>query len=351
MNTPQTLPADRLIAFAEAAFVDAGMAGEHAHPTAEILVEGDLMGHSTHGLALLPAYLKELADDMMTKQGQPEVISDTGPAAAWNGHYLPGPSLVCRGLEQCCERAARHGTATLVIARSHHIACLAAFLKSVTDRGMMAIVATSSPSNGTVAPFGAVEGIYTPNPIGVGWPTEGDPVLLDVSMSITTNSMVNTLSEQGKRLPHPWLVTADGATTDDPRVISAEPAGALLPMGGLDHGHKGFALGLMIEAMTSGLAGHGRKVAPKRWSANVFLQVLDPAAFGGRAAFATEMAHLGDLCHAARPMPGQDGVRLPGERGLKLRREQLEGGVRLSPEILAKLVEAAPERAREHGLA
>ena len=83
-------------------------------------------------------------------------------------------------------------------------------------------------------------------------------MLLDVSMSTTTNAMTKRLYDEGGRLPGPWLVDADGRATDDPGVLFGEPKGALLPLGGQDLGHKGFALALLVEALTSGLAGHGR---------------------------------------------------------------------------------------------
>ena len=47
-------------------------------------------------------------------------------------------------------------------------------------------------------------------------------------------------------------------------------------LGGLEYGHKGFGLALMVEALTQGLSGLGRKDTEKRWGGNVFLQVLDP---------------------------------------------------------------------------
>ena len=55
----------------------------------------------------------------------------------------------------------------------------------------------------------------------------------------------------------------------------------LLPVGGAEYGHKGFGLALMVEALTQGLSGFGRADAPARWGASVFVQVIDPAAFGG----------------------------------------------------------------------
>ena len=49
-----------------------------------------------------------------------------------------------------------------------------------------------------------------------------------------------------------------GNATDDPGVLFREPKGTLLPTGGLDAGHKGFSLALLIEALTAGLSGLGR---------------------------------------------------------------------------------------------
>jgi hypothetical protein len=50
-------------------------------------------------------------------------------------------------------------------------------------------------------------------------------------------------------------------------------------IGGQEYGHKGFGLALMIEALSPGPVGHGRKDAPTRWGGNVSLQLIDPAHF------------------------------------------------------------------------
>jgi L-lactate dehydrogenase len=109
-------------------------------------------------------------------------------------------------------------------------------------------------------------------------------------------------------------------------------------MGGLDHGHKGYALGLMIEALTSGLAGLGRADPPEGWTANVFIQVLDPALYGSRDAFVRQTSWLADACRKTPARPGFSRVRLPGETGLRRRADQLAHGVELYPGILPALV-------------
>ena len=128
-----------------------------------------------------------------------------------------------------------------------------------------------------------------------------------------------------------------GHATTDPGVLFNEPKGTLLPLGGLEGGHKGYALALLVEAMTGGLAGFGRADPAEGWGATVFVQVLDPAAFGGSKPFARQMDWLVDACHAATPRPGVERVRLPGENGMKRLREQTANGVALFPAIMPSL--------------
>ena len=91
----------------------------------------------------------------------------------------------------------------------------------------------------------------------------------------------------------------------------------------------------MVETLTQGLGGFGRADAPTGWGAAVFVQVLDPTAFGG--GFARQTTWLAEACRACPPVPGVDAVRLPGQRGLALKRRALADGVPLYPGILDAL--------------
>jgi LDH2 family malate/lactate/ureidoglycolate dehydrogenase len=327
----------------------AGLAPDRAEVVAEVLVEGDLMGHDTHGLAQLPGYLGALVNGSMTAAGEPEVVSDRGAAVLWDGRRLPGPWLVVQAIGLALDRARQHGTATVVIRRSHHIACLAAYLQRVTQHGMVLLLSSSDPSVASVAPHGGVRPLMTPNPIAAGFPTankaggddgaeDSDPVLMDISTSTTTNGLTGRLRAAGRHLDHPWLIDAAGQPTRDPAALFTDPPGSILPLGGLDSGHKGYALGLLVEALTAGLGGFGRADPAEGWGAAVFLQVIDPAAFGGSAAFLRQTGWLSDAARATPPVPGGPPVRLPGARGLALRRQGLAEGLRLHPSILPALM-------------
>jgi LDH2 family malate/lactate/ureidoglycolate dehydrogenase len=315
---------DDLVAYAAALLHAAGLDADKPAVVARLLVMADAMGHDTHGLAQLPDYLEEIANGLMRKTGEPEIVHDRRAVAVWDGHRLPGPWLVDRAMRDAAGRAQVYGTGTIVIRRSHHIACLATFLPAATETGLMAIVASSDPSAAHVAPFGGTRPLFTPDPIAIGIPTSGDPILVDISTSVTTAGMTSRLARQGARFPGIWAVDETGHPTDDPGAIAA--GGALLPVGGLDHGHKGTGLALMVEALSQGLSGFGRADGPTDWGASVFVQVLDPALFDGGEAFVRQVDWIASALGNNRPIDPARPVRLPGTSALAgLRRARAEG--------------------------
>jgi LDH2 family malate/lactate/ureidoglycolate dehydrogenase len=326
-----------LIEYATALFVAAGCDGEKPAAIAAGLVEADLLGHSTHGLQLAAVYLNDLQTGIMIPRGEPDIVADRGATVTWDGKRLPGVWLAAQAVDLAVARAAAYGVVTVVIRNSHHIACLAAFLQKATDRGFMITIASSDPAVASVAPFGGRKAVFTPNPMAVGIPTDGEPILIDISSSITTNGMAVRLRKEGKRFPGKWALDSSGTPTDEPAALFADPPGTLLPVGGTDHGHKGYGLALMVEALTQGLGGFGRAESPTRWGASVFIQVTDPSAFGGAEEFRHETTWLANACRASSPVPGVDAVRLPGQRALERKRTALAEGVQLYAGIMEAL--------------
>lgn len=313
-----TLSIAQLESFAQALFTAAGMDAEKATTVARLLVLTDAMGRRTHGLAMAPLYLADIQKGTLATTGQPEVVKDNGITAVWDGAYLPGLWLVDKALETVMPRAKQHGMAAIAIRRSHHIGCLAALVKQAADRGFVAQMANSDPAGQRVAPYGGTEAVFTPNPMAFGYPGADHPVLVDMCASITTTSMTRQKHAQGELFEHAWLLDAQGTPTRDPAVLEhTTPRGSLQLLGGQEYGHKGFGLALMIEALSQGLSGHGRKDAPTRWGGNVFVQVIDPDLFAGREAFADQMDHLADRCRSNRPIRADQPVRLPGDQAAR----------------------------------
>src|SRR5436309_3172195 len=138
--------ADALVRFADGLLQAAGMETKLAEGVARTLVDGDLLGHDTHGMALLAPYVKEIESGAMRHSGAPEVLSDRGASLLWDGRRLPGPWLVLSAIDALAPRARQYGSATLVIRHSHHIACLATYLLRATEQGFMMLLSSSDPA-------------------------------------------------------------------------------------------------------------------------------------------------------------------------------------------------------------
>lgn len=325
--------------FTQALFTAAGLTPALAAPIAHYLVEADLMGHDTHGLALAPWYLQHIADGIILRDGSPTVLRDKGAAIAWRGNRLPGAYLVVQALDLAISRAVEFGTCTVAVGDAHHIGALAAYLHRATDRGMMVSLASSSPSASQVAPFGGLRGVYTPNPVAHGIPTPNGPILIDISASITTFNMAQRLIREERQYPADWVMDAAGNPSRDPADLTR--GGSLLPTGGLDHGQKGYGMALQVEALTQGLAGIGRADALVGTNCAFTVQVWDPEAFGGKDAFLRQTGWLADACHATPPRPGGAPVRLPGEAAQARKVNALRDGVPLYPTIMPALAAQA----------
>lgn len=333
MSTP--VPPDEWRAFAAAVLEKSGLPAEPAAAVARGLVDGDLYGHSTHGLALLADYVDEILAGTMATKGRPEVVADTGTVATWDARRLPGVWTTMLAVDDAVTRSARFGIGAVALRRSHHIACLAAYLEAPARAGHLVLVFSSDPSDAHVAPFGGLKPVITPDPIAAGIPAAPDPILVDVSTSITTAGMVAKARAAGGRLKGAWLIDAAGRPTDDPNAFKA--GGALLPVGGLDHGHKGFGLGLLVEALTQGLSGYGRADQPKDWGASVLVLAFAPARFAGVEAFLRQTTWLADACRANPPADPAQPVRLPGALALARKRKAEAEGLVLDPAILPAL--------------
>jgi L-lactate dehydrogenase len=327
-----------LLDFAARLGEKAGLPRDRARIQAEVLLEGDLMGHTTHGLALLPGILSGLESGAIRATGEPVKISDRGSAILWDAERLPGTWMLTQAISEARRRIAEHPVVSMVLNHMTHIAALGAYLRQATDHGLVILIMNSDPSMRTVVPAGGAEPQLAANPLAFGYPTDADPVLIDISSSSVANGWVRRWSAEKKRLPGKWLLDASGNVTDEPNALFGPPPGAMLPLGGLELGHKGFALGLIVEALTAGLAGFGRADEAKASGGTpVFLQLIDPDAFAGKSALRREAGWLAKACRASKPLREGTRVRMPGDSALAARHEQLKSGVALYPSIMPEL--------------
>ena len=241
---------------------------------------------------------------------------------------------------------------TATLAGCTHIGALQTYLEAPAQRGLLCLLMVTDPGVASMAPPGGLDAVTTSNPIAACIPTEGQPLLIDTSTSLISNSAVSGHAAAGRRLGGRWVIDNQGRPSDDPTVVTdADPPGTLMPIGGEDFGYKGFAIGLLVEAFALALAGYGRERPRVRGAQGVFLQLIDPAAFGdGRSGFLASTTELVRRCHASRTAPGAT-IRLPGERALAEKARQLREGIALDAALMDSLERWAQRLGLAHFLA
>jgi LDH2 family malate/lactate/ureidoglycolate dehydrogenase len=329
-----------LIEFSTALFEAVGLDSERAGVMASVFLEADLLGFTTHGMNRVASNLDWLQKGESRKQGDAVVVADCGNLFNWDADFLPGPWVVTKAIEQCLERVAERGIVCATIRRSQHVACLGAYCPQIAEAGYVALITCSSPNENNISAFGGIEPIFSANPLAFVAPGDDYPLLFDISMCITAGGYVSRAKREGKRLPGKFLKDAKGEVSDDPAVFFAQPPGSIMPIGGVSHGYKGFALTLMTEMLSNALGGYGRandSTATDGEANSVFMQIIDPRAFGSMDDFKQQAQKIKSMCENSTTRPGDDPVRVPGKRAWQSRKDQLANGVELYPTIMQDL--------------
>ena len=337
---PDRYSYESLLQFSSSLFEAIGLSSERARVMASVFLEGDLLGFTTHGMNRVASNLTWLEEGQSKINGEPTVLADRGNLFNWDANFLPGPWVVSQAIKQCMDRVAERGIVCATIRRSQHIASLGAYCPQIAEAGYVAIITCSSPNENNVCAHGGIDPVFSANPLAFVAPGDDYPVLFDISMCITAGGYVSRALREGEKLPGNYLKDRNGEVTDDPSVFFADPPGSILPIGGLSHGYKGSALSLMTEILSMGLGGYGRaddSAASDGEANSVFMQMFDPEAFGSLVDFKRQAEAIKSLCENSATRPGDDPVRVPGNRAWKSRQQQLSNGVELFPTIMHDL--------------
>jgi LDH2 family malate/lactate/ureidoglycolate dehydrogenase len=226
-------------------------ATEHvAASVAAHLVDAELAGHPSHGLRQLIWYRRQAGRGGYDLGAEPVILSRRKATTRIDaGGNLGHPALEL-AVDCAAEAAAEYGAGVSAVVRCGHTGRAGAWAERGVGRGAVTIVALGSrwqPFSVAAAP-GAEQALQT-NPIAVGVPAPGDPLLLDMATSVVAEGKIAMALARGQRVPEGTLVDRDGRPSTDPADLYA--GGALLPAGG----YKGFGLGAIVDALAICLTG------------------------------------------------------------------------------------------------
>jgi uncharacterized oxidoreductase len=338
-----TLMPQPLTTFLEALFRAADVPPEEAARVAASLVDANLCGHDSHGAIRTAQYLDAIADGRL-KPGAPFTVErETAAVLVASGGWGLGQVQAHRLLQRLAPRAQALGLAAGTLRHTGHIGRLGEYADAAARQRLALIATVNNHGFGRgVAPPGGREARIGTNPLCVGVPTQGEPVILDIGTSVVAEGKVRVAFNKGQQVPPGWLLDPEGRPTTDPGVLYREPRGSLLPLGGA-HGYKGFGIGLLLDMLVGGLSGAPCSTpgAPNLSGNAVLFIAFDIEQFAGANHFLREVTGLGEHVRDCPRVEGSAEILLPGDPERREAARRRQHGIPLDDGTWAQLARKA----------
>jgi len=307
-----------------------------ASTVADALVQTSLWGIDSHGVARFGHYLARLQAGSIAAV-PPMRVQRTGPCTAQmvGGHGL-GIVVCMAAMDEAITMALESGVGVVGIGESSHCGAIGLYSRRAAARGLIGVSFTHA--NSVVAPFGGTQKWLGTNPISIAFPNaDGPAICLDMATSSIPWNRVMNARREGQTLPDNVVLDAKGATTRD-----ADAAVALLPLGGREYGHKGYALALMVDLLCGPLNGMpaADRITPMfgdlaaRRHLGSLVMAIDPMRFAGGPRLAENVR---DLIASMKRQPGD--VQYPGEPEARREAERARTGIPIEAGLWAEFTE------------
>jgi uncharacterized oxidoreductase len=336
--------AERLRRVAGAILRAGGSSEAEADLVAEHLVRANLYGHDSHGVGMIPAYVRHLGAGLVVPNTRAKLVKDDGAVLMFDGGRGYGRVVAGEAMEAAIARCRQTGVVAMTLAYAHHIGRVGAYGEMASGAGLVSLhFVNVTDHRGLVAPFRGTDARFSTNPVCIALPgtDRQPPVLLDMATSAVAMGKIRVARNEGKPAPEGVLIDPTGRPTRDPHVMYSQPNGALLPFGG----HKGYALAVVTELLAGALSG-GPTIQPgneRRGGTvnNMFTIVVDPARLAGLDWFRREIDGFVDYVKASPPADPGAPVLVPGDPERLARDERQRSGVSVDGTTWGEILESA----------
>lgn len=309
-------------ALGEAAMRGAGYDEDDARVLTDHVLDAALCGYEYSGL---PKLLNVVDAPQFRQPRRPiAVLRETGATAMLDGGNNNGMVAAYRATEATIARAEANGLAIVCLANTWMTGRSAYYAERIARAGLVVIHTVAAPP--MVAPFGGTRPALGTNPIAFGFPTEGDPLVIDMGTSAFMGTDLKFRERLGAPIPDGVALGPNGHATTD---AGAALRGALLPFGGPEGGYKGFGLALAMDALGALTAGTR---GPDDVSGYLFI-AFKPDLFLTPEDYRREIARRIDTIKATPRQAGVEEIRIPGERGYKTRARLTHEGIEIDRKI------------------
>ncbi len=317
------VPYDKMVAEFNRVLLKIGFTPERADVAAHLFADASRDGVYTHGLNRFPRFISNIQDGWIDINAEPELISQVGAVARYDGHHGPGNLNAKICVEKAMEIADQYGVGVVALGRSNHWMRPGTYGLEAAEKGYIAIMWTNTIPN--LPAWGSKEPRLGNNPIVYAVPTRKGPVLLDCAMSMFSYGKLESYAREGKDLPVDGGYGKDGKVTRNAAEVM-ETAQSL-PIGFWKGSGMSVALDLIATMLSGGLSV--KEIGEQGVEANlsqVFIMIRTDL-FGDKEAMLDKIdATLQNIEDSA---PRNEGVKVrwPGQGMARIREENMKLGI------------------------
>jgi L-2-hydroxycarboxylate dehydrogenase (NAD+) len=347
----KTYSLEQLLEFTVAVFRCMGCPETQAKLATDVLLNADLRGIDSHGIARLSGYVRLWEAKRINARPDIRVVHESPSTAVVDGDSGLGLVVAPKAMEIAINKARIAGTGWVAVRNSNHFGIAGHHAMMALEHDMIGIAMTNASP--LVAPTFSIERLLGTNPICVAIPAgEQPPFIADFATTTAANGKLEILQRKNLDAPTGWVQTKTGEPSTNPNEV--KNGGALLPLGGdREHGsHKGFCLGAWVDIFSAVLSGanYGPWVPP-------FVAFLSPPndpvgkgighffgamridAFRSAEEFKTHMDNWINTFRKAKTMEGIEQVIIPGDPERETSSYRLVNGIPLNSKVIKDLTE------------
>lgn len=332
-------------------FKKIGCPDDHSALATTVLLNADLRGIDSHGIARLSGYVRLWEAKRVNATPNVRVVHESPSTAVVDGDQGLGLVVAPKAMQIAIDKARIAGTGWVAVKNSNHFGIAGHHAMMALQHDMIGMAMTNASP--LVAPTFSVERLLGTNPICVAIPSGNQPPFVaDFATTTAANGKLEILQRKNQEAPMGWIQKKNGEASTNAHEL--KDGGALIPLGSdREHGsHKGYCLGAWVDIFSAVLSGanYGPWVPP-------FVAFLNPPAdpvgegighfFGAMRvdAFrpAEEFKHHMDnwitRFRNAKPIEGQEKVLIPGDPERETSAERLRDGIPVNPKVVEDLKE------------
>ena len=343
--------AEALKNFTKEIFVKIGCPENDAAQAADVLINADLRGVDSHGVARLSGYIRLQEKKRLKARPNIKIVHETPSTAVVDGDLGLGLVVGPYAMKLAIQKAKEVGSGWIAVKNSNHYGIAGYHAMMALEEDCIGISLTNASP--LVSPTFSKERLLGTNPISVAIPTkEQPPFVLDMATTTAANGKLEVLQRKGQDAPLGWVQDKEGNITTDAKGLVN--GGSMRPLGGdREHGsHKGYALGAVVDILSGVLSGanYGPWVPP-------FVAFINPAPnpvgeglghfFGAMRIDAFRNGeefkkHMDDWILRFRQSKTVDGVEkvlIPGDPERESTEDRLKNGIHLLDSVIQDLKE------------